>query len=97
MLVTKGREQSTFVDPNDPAATPIIWDGHWRTLTQSWTFAPEIANFTTAWSQLDFPRLLFNTAAIAVLSTIGAVSSGSSSPTASPASGSRSRTSCSSS
>ena len=76
MLVTKGREQSIFVDPNDPAATPITWDGHWRTLTQAWTFAPEIANFTTAWSQLDFPRLLFNTAAIAVLSTIGAVSSG---------------------
>jgi multiple sugar transport system permease protein len=76
MLVTKGREQSTFVDPNDPAATPIIWQGHWRTLTQSWTFAPEVANFTTAWSQLNFPRLLFNTAAIAVLSTIGAVTSG---------------------
>ena len=71
MLVTKGREQSTFVDPDDPAATPIDWQGHWRTLTQAWTFAPEIANFTTAWSQLDFPRLLFNTAAIAVLSTIG--------------------------
>jgi multiple sugar transport system permease protein len=76
MLVTKGREQSTFVDPNDPSATPIVWQGHWRTLTQAWTFAPEFANFTTAWSQLNFPRLLFNTAAIAVLSTIGAVTSG---------------------
>ena len=59
MLVTKGREQSTFVDPADPAATPIVWQGHWRTLTQAWTFAPEVANFTTAWSQLNFPRLLF--------------------------------------
>jgi multiple sugar transport system permease protein len=76
MLVKKGREESTFVDPNDPTATPITWQGHWRTLTQSWTFAPEFANFTTAWSQLNFPRLLFNTAAIAVLSTIGAVTSG---------------------
>ena len=76
MLVIKGREESTFVDPNDPSATQIVWQGHWRTLEQAWTFAPEIANFTTAWSQLDFPRLLFNTAAIAVLSTIGAVSSG---------------------
>lgn len=76
MLVVKGREQSTFVDPADPTATEVVWEGHWRTLTQAWTFAPEIANFTTAWSQLNFPRLLFNTAAIAVLSTIGAVSSG---------------------
>jgi multiple sugar transport system permease protein len=76
MLVKKGREESTFVDPTDTAATPIVWQGHWRTLTQAWTFAPEFANFTTAWSQLNFPRLLFNTAAIAVLSTIGAVTSG---------------------
>jgi multiple sugar transport system permease protein len=73
MLVIKGREESTFVDPADASATPIVWQGRWRTLEQSWTFAPEIANFTTAWSQLNFPRLLFNTAAIAVLSTLAAV------------------------
>jgi multiple sugar transport system permease protein len=76
MIIEKGREQSTFIDPADASATPIVWDGRWRTLTQAWTFAPEVANFTTAWSQLNFPRLLFNTAAIAVLSTIGAVTSG---------------------
>jgi multiple sugar transport system permease protein len=75
MLVVKGRETSTFVDPADATATPIEWVGRWRTLEQAWTFAPEIANFTTAWSQLNFARLLFNTAAIAVLSTIAAVAS----------------------
>jgi multiple sugar transport system permease protein len=73
ILIKKGREQSTFVDPADPAQTPIEWVGRWRTLEQAWAFAPEIANFTTAWSQLDFPRALFNTAAIAILSTLGAV------------------------
>jgi len=73
ILIVKGRESSTFVDPADPSATPIEWQGRWRTLTQAWTFAPEIQNFTTAWSQLNFPRLLFNTAAIAVLSTLAAV------------------------
>jgi multiple sugar transport system permease protein len=73
MLVEKGRESSVFVDPNDPAATPIEWQGRWRTLQQAWTFAPLIENFTTVWNQLNFPRLLFNTAAIATLSTIGAV------------------------
>jgi len=75
MLIKKGREQSTFVDPADAAATPIPWVGRWRTLPQSWQFAPKIENFTTAWSQLDFPRLLFNTAAIAILSTLAAVAS----------------------
>ncbi len=73
MLVVPGRESSTFVDPGDPTAAPIDWTGRWRTLSQAWTFAPDTANFTTAWSQLNFPRLLFNTAAIAILSTLAAV------------------------
>jgi multiple sugar transport system permease protein len=73
MLVVKGRESSTFVDPTDPTATPIEWQGRWRTLSQAWAFAPQLDNFTTVWSQLNFPRLLFNTAAIAVLSTLAAV------------------------
>ena len=73
MLVVKGRESSTFVDPADPAATPIEWNGRWRTLNQAWTFAPELENFSTVWSQLNFPRLLTNTAAIAILSTLAAV------------------------
>ena len=42
MLVEKGREESTFVDPADPTATPIAWQGRWRTLTQAWTFAPGV-------------------------------------------------------
>ena len=73
MLIEPGRESSTFIDPKDPSGTPIVWQGRWRTLSQSWTFAPDIDNFTTVWSQLNFPRLLFNTAAIAILSTFGAV------------------------
>jgi multiple sugar transport system permease protein len=73
MLVKKGRAQSTFVDPGDPAQPPIVWQGAWRTLKQTWVFSPDMDNFTTVWSQLNFPRLLLNTAAVAVLSTIGAV------------------------
>jgi multiple sugar transport system permease protein len=73
MLVEKGRDESTFVDPKDAIATPIVWQGKWRTLSQAWVFAPLIDNFTTAWNQLNFPRLLLNTALIALLSTIGAV------------------------
>ena len=73
ILIEPGRESSVFVDPTDPNATPIEWQGRWRSLSQSWTFAPLIDNFTVAWDQLDFPKLLRNTAGIAVLSTIGAV------------------------
>jgi multiple sugar transport system permease protein len=73
MLVEPGRESSVFVDPADPAATQIEWVGRWRTLSEAWTFSPLIDNFTTVWNQLNFPRLLFNTIAIAGLSTLGAV------------------------
>jgi multiple sugar transport system permease protein len=73
MLVKKGRTESQFVDPADASQTLIVWQGSWRTLSQSWSFDPKWSNFSTVWSQLNFPRLLFNTAAVAVLSTLGAV------------------------
>ena len=41
-----------------PTPTPIEWQGRWRTLEQAWTFAPLVENFSTAWNQLEFPRLL---------------------------------------
>jgi multiple sugar transport system permease protein len=74
-LVEPGREQSAFVDPQNPAAGPITWQGRWRTLEQHWTFQLRTENFEVAWRTLDFPRMLFNTFAIAGLSTLGAVAS----------------------
>ncbi len=65
MLVVKGREDSTFVDPADPTATPIEWHGRWRTLTQAFTFAPRSRTSRRPGRSSNFPRLLFNTAAIA--------------------------------
>lgn len=73
LLIDAQRESSTFVDPNDPSAAPIEWQGRWRTLSQKWSFSLDVDNFTGVWQQLNFPRLLFNTAAVAVLSTIAAV------------------------
>jgi len=73
MLYEPGRQSSIFIDPNDPSGTKIEWQGRWRTLTQSWQFSPLIENYTTVWDQLNFPRLLANTAGIAIFSTLGAV------------------------
>ena len=72
-LVKPGRESSVFIDPANPTAGEIVWQGKWRTLDQSWSFAPLIDNFTVAWNQLNFPRVLRNTLVIALLSTLGAV------------------------
>jgi multiple sugar transport system permease protein len=75
-LVKPGREESTFVDPANPGAGTILWVGRWRTLEQHWSLDFDISNFVAAWDTIDFPRLFFNTLAIAALSTIGAVASG---------------------
>jgi multiple sugar transport system permease protein len=73
-LFRPGREQSTFIDPKDPTQ-PIEWTGRWRTLDRVWDFSPHWSNFPEAWRITNFGRLFFNTVAIAVIGTIGAVSS----------------------
>ena len=70
-LLEPGRKSSTFVDPAAPAVAPITWQGSWRTLDHVWQFAPHWENFAKVWDLIDYPRLLFNTLAIALISTIG--------------------------
>jgi len=72
-LVKKGRDSSQFVDPANAGAGLITWQGSWRSLTRSWTFAPEWANYGTVWDEIDYPRLLFNTVALALIGMIGTV------------------------
>jgi multiple sugar transport system permease protein len=72
-LIEPHREESVFIDPANPGAGPTTWVGRWRTLEQSWSFSLDWSSFTRAWDILNFPRMLFNTFAIAALSTIGAV------------------------
>jgi len=75
-LIEPHREDSLFVDPANPDAGSIQWAGRWRTLEQHWGFALNTDNFANAWETIDFPRLFFNTFAIAGLSTVAAVASG---------------------
>jgi multiple sugar transport system permease protein len=70
-LVKKGRQESQFVDPSNPGAGPITWQGSWRALDRSWELAPKWENFGTVWETIDFPRLLFNTVVLAVIGSIG--------------------------
>jgi multiple sugar transport system permease protein len=74
-LYEPGREQSTWLDPANPEAAPIEWQGRWRTLHPSYRLELYTQNMSTAWDALNFPRLLFNTLMIAGIGTIGAVTS----------------------
>jgi multiple sugar transport system permease protein len=71
----KTRQETTFVDPEDLDAEPIVWEGNWRKLEPAYETDPQWGNFRTAWEELDFPRLFRNTMIIAVTGTIGAVGS----------------------
>jgi multiple sugar transport system permease protein len=70
-LVRKGRTESQFVDPADPSAGPITWEGSWRTLPRVWTFSPQWQNYADVWDLIDYPRLLFNTVVLAFVGMIG--------------------------
>jgi len=72
-LVDKGRQESGFIDPADPDAGIITWPGSWRTLEQPWEFAPRWGNFAEVWTRIEFPRLLFNTAALAAIGGLGTI------------------------
>lgn len=68
--VKKQRQQTTFIDPQNPEEE-IVWKGSWRTLKRPWAFSPTTTNFREAWDQINFPRLFFNTLVIAVVGIIG--------------------------
>lgn len=69
--VEKGRQESVFIDPNDPQAGEIVWKGSWRTLERPWQPAPSWSNFGKVWTLIDFDRLMWNTALLAAATTIG--------------------------
>jgi multiple sugar transport system permease protein len=70
-IIQKGRRDSTFIDPENPEAEPIVWEGAWRTLEPVREFAPRFNNFADAWNGINFPMLLGNTLFIAFAGLIG--------------------------
>jgi multiple sugar transport system permease protein len=72
-LVEKFRENSSFIDPQNPDAGLIPWQGRWRTLTPVYRFEPYTGNFASANDTINVFRMLRNSFIIAVLGTIGTV------------------------
>jgi len=70
-LVKKGRSSSQFVDPTNPDAGLITWQGSWRTLEPAYIVTPHYENFKVASDTINFPLLFRNTLAIAVIGMIG--------------------------
>jgi multiple sugar transport system permease protein len=74
-LITPRRENAEFLDPNDPEAGLIYWEGRWRTLERDWQFDAQWDNYSKAWNAINFPRLLTNTLLYAIITTFAVVGS----------------------
>jgi multiple sugar transport system permease protein len=72
-LVKKGRTSSQFVDPAKVDGGLITWQGSWRTLSPAYHVDPQWQNYANAWTEINYPRLLFNTLAIALIGMVGTV------------------------
>ncbi len=70
-LVIKRRKESYFLDPRNPEKGLIRWEGNWRKLQPVWELKPKWENFAKAWEEINFPLLLRNTFAIALIGDIG--------------------------
>lgn len=71
-LFDKGRTSSTFIDPADPEAGEITWEGRWRTLTPAYGLALEWSNYPEAFGFIRFMRLLGFTVMYASVTTVAA-------------------------
>ncbi len=72
-LAVRGRQESQFIDPDNPEAGLITWEGSWRSLERAWEWDAQWDNFRRAWDTINFPRLLWNTLRYAGITTFGAV------------------------
>lgn len=70
-LVQAGRRASQFVDPQNPDAGLIEWEGSWRLLPGVYRFHLSWDNFSDLFGALRLPVLIRNTLLMALISEIG--------------------------
>lgn len=74
-LYKPGRQSSQFIDPGNPSAGPIEWQGPWRTLKAVYEFHPTLENFQEFLAVTNIPLLFRNTLIVALISEIGVLAS----------------------
>ncbi|HKZ69103.1 MAG TPA: carbohydrate ABC transporter permease [Anaerolineales bacterium] len=72
-IVKKGRQESTFIDPNDLGRGEFTCQVSWRALDRPWTLSPTWANYVEVWNTIDYLRLVGNTTFYAAVTMIGTV------------------------
>ena len=70
-LYKPSRQSSQFIDPENPEAGPIVWEGQWRTLKSVYRFKPTLENYKEFLGITKIPLLFKNTIIVALISEIG--------------------------
>ena len=70
-LYKPSRQSSQFIDPANPDAGPITWQGQWRTLRAVYRFKPTLDNYREFLGVTKIPLLFKNTLIVALISEIG--------------------------
>lgn len=70
-LYKPSRTSSEFIDPENPDAGPILWEGNWRSLKGVYRFKPTLENFRNFLSISRVPLYFKNTILVALISEIG--------------------------
>ena len=74
-MVNPGTKSSEFVSPKQPEATPVTWEGNWRSLTAVYEFAPTLENFSVLANSLSLPKMAANTLLIIIIGEVGVLAS----------------------
>ncbi len=70
-LYKPSRQSSQFIDPANPEAGPIVWEGQWRSLKSVYKFKPTLDNYKDFLGITKIPLLFKNTLIVAFISEIG--------------------------
>jgi len=74
-LVNSFRKYSEFVDPANPDAGLIHWEGSWRSLSKAYRPSVTFGNFVFLWNSLDYPNYLRNSLIVVGLAELGVLCS----------------------
>ncbi|MCO5204645.1 MAG: carbohydrate ABC transporter permease [Anaerolineae bacterium] len=74
-LVVPGLQASEFIDPQNPEAGLIPWDGNWRGLVGVYEFKPTLDNFSIIFRSLRITDMVRNTIILAIITEIGVLAS----------------------
>ncbi len=70
-LINKFKAYSEFIDPANPGAGLIHWDGSWRTLQDTYRPSITFANFENLWHAIDYPNKLRNSFIVVLFAELG--------------------------